>query len=54
MTPSQLALPLPDGHSAVSLEACRRLAKIVARQRASYEVRRYRERRAAALKGLAR
>ena len=34
--------------------AVRRLNKLVARQRDSYETRRYRERRAAALKGLAR
>lgn len=34
--------------------AHRRLQKLVERQRDSYEIRRYRERRAAALKGLGR
>ena len=33
--------------------ACRKLKKITRERRDSYEVRRYRERRAAALKGLA-
>lgn len=34
--------------------AKRRLARMIERTRNSYEIRRYRERRAAALKGLAR
>jgi hypothetical protein len=34
----------------IQWRACRRLNKLVAKQRASYETRRYRERRTAALK----
>jgi hypothetical protein len=46
----QLALPLPDGHSAVSLEACRKLAADVRKRKASFETRDYAKRRAAMLR----
>lgn len=51
MTQLVLALPLP---AADYLAACKRLSRMVRKKRNSYEIRRYRERRAAALKGLSR
>jgi hypothetical protein len=51
----QLALPIvTEIDPRVQLAAAQKLAKLVGERRNSYEVRRYRERRAAALKGLGR
>jgi hypothetical protein len=50
----QLSLPIPEIDPRTMQDAARRLQKIVTRQRNSYETRRYREHRAAALKGLGR
>jgi hypothetical protein len=52
-----IQLPLPivaDIDPRVQLAAARKLAKLVGERRNSYEIRRFRERRAAALKGLGR
>lgn len=46
----QLALPLPDGRSAVSLEACRRLQRMVNANRRSFETQDSIRRRAAMLR----
>jgi hypothetical protein len=51
----QLRLPIvTDIDPRIQLDACRRLAKMVRENRNSYETRRYRRRRAAALRGLRR
>ena len=50
----QLLLPMPEGRSAISLEACKRLAKMVREKRNSFETRQFKKYRDAAKLGWAR